>query len=158
MIHTKSSYYRSIKEMKTSWVYFKCALMGSRFAKIGVVISVICAVVLVSTLMLTGVIGGRKGIEDVVIEVDYFDSWNMTITVNSSVKSLSGFGKMEKVLMRSHGGRWVVSLSTRKLDGSSGNLRVRIKLRDGTVLQEGSTTAPFGTVNISMEILNNITK
>jgi hypothetical protein len=31
-------------------------------------------------------------------------------------------------------------------------MKVRIRLRDGTVLQEASTSAPYGTVDISIDI------
>lgn len=126
--------------------------MGSGSFKTCILVSAVGAIVLVATLMLTGMIGDQRGIDEVVIVVDYYDSWNMTLSENGSVKSLSGFGKMERVLMRPADGPWTINMRVQKLDGSNGYIRVRIRLRDGTILKEGSTSTPYGTVDISLEI------
>jgi hypothetical protein len=128
------------------------AQMGSGSLKTFILVSAVGAIVLVATLMLTGIIGDQRNVDEVVLVVDYFDSWNMTLSENGYVKSLSGFGRMERVLMRPTYGIWTINMRVYKLDGSEGYMKVRIRLRDGTVLQEASTSAPYGTVDISIDI------
>jgi len=128
------------------------APMGSGSFKTCILVLAVGAIVLVATLMLTGIIGDQRGVDEVVLVVDYYDSWNMTLSENGSMKSLSGFGKMERVLMRPTDGPWTINMRVQKLDASSSYIRARIRLRDGTILKEDSTSAPYGTVDISIEI------
>lgn len=151
-VNIKNINYRSIKEMRFSRANNKCGLMGASSVKIGVVILILGAVTVVSTLLFTGFIGNQNDIEQLILEVDYYNNWNMTVSENGSVQSLSGFGKMERLFVRPIDGKWVVMINASKLDGSSNNLSVRLKLRDGTVLKHGSTTEPYGTVTLSVEI------
>jgi hypothetical protein len=126
--------------------------MGSSSGKILAAMSVLGVFALAGTLLLTGFIGVRQRISEVVIEIDYFNHWNVTVCQNDSTQSWSGFGKMERTLIGPLGDEWVISITARKTDGSSGNLSVRIKQVDGTIVKEASTSAPFGTVCISYTI------
>ena len=126
--------------------------MGSGSFKTCMLVFAVGALVLVATLMLTGMIGNQRSVDEVIIVVDYYDSWNMTLSENGSIKSLSGFGKIERVLMRPTDGLWTINMRVHKLDASNGYIRARIRLRDGTILKEDSTSAPYGTVDIFIEI------
>jgi len=126
--------------------------MGSGSGKILAAVSVLGVIALAGTLLLTGFIGVRQRISQVIIEIDYFNNWNVTVCQNDSTQSWSGFGKMERILVGPIGDEWVISITARKTDGSSSNLSVRIKQVDGTIVKEASTSAPFGTASISYTI------
>ena len=143
--------YRSIKEKRFSRANIKCSLMGASI-KIGVVLSILGVVTVVGTLIFTGVIGDQNNIEQLIIEVDYYNNWNMTVVENGSETSLYGFGRTERLFVRPFNGKWVFMINASKLDASSNTLSVRFKLRDGTVLKHSSTTEPYGTVILSLEI------
>lgn len=125
--------------------------MSSRLLKIGLAFTAICAVGLLSSLFMTGFLD-RERVEDVLVEVDYFDHWNMTVSESSYSWSFSGFGRMERCFVRVDGDVWVISVEAQKEDSSSGQLAVRVKLRDGTVLKQASTSEPFGKVSFTIEI------
>ena len=138
--------------MRFSRSNIKCGLMGASSVKMGVVISILGAVTVVGTLFFTGFIGDQNDIEQLILEVDYYNNWNMTVSENGSVKSLSGFGKMERLFVRPFDGKWVFIINASKLDDSLNNLSVRFKLVDGTILKHDSTTEPYGTVTLTLEI------
>lgn len=138
--------------MKFLRINIKCGIMGASSVKMGMVISILGAVMVVGTFLFTGFIGDKNDIEQLIIEVDYYNNWNMTVLENGSVHLLSGFGKKERLFVRPFDGKWVFEINASKFDDSSNNLSVRVKLRDGTILEHGSTTEPFGTVTLSLEI------
>lgn len=123
----------------------------SRLLKIGLVFTAICIAGTLSSLGLTGFLD-RERVEDVLVEVEYFDHWNMTVSESSYTWSFSGFGRTERRFVRVDGHAWVISVEAQKEDASSGRLVVRVKLRDGTVLKQAFTSEPFGKVSFTIEI------
>ncbi len=123
--------------------------MGN-LVKVGVLLSFFCALAVVSNMLLVGLLDHEE-VDEVLLEVDYYEHWNVTIS-NGSERSWSGFGRQEKILMRPEDEKWVLNVEASKLDGSTSALTIRIKLRDGTVLAESRTKEPFGTTKFSTEI------
>ena len=125
--------------------------MGS-YAKIGAIVTILGIVILACTVMLTGILEVNDRIDEVVLEVDYFEHWNVTLSHDSIEESWSGMGRKETVLIRPSGGTWVISVEAEKLDESSGYLRVKIKLLDGTILKQAVTMLPYGKITMVLEI------
>jgi len=125
--------------------------MGS-YAKIGAIVTILGIVILACTVMLTGILEVNDRIDEVVLEVDYFEHWNVTFSHDSIEESWSGMGRKETVLIRPSGGTWVISVEAEKLDESSGYLRVKIKLLDGTILKQAVTMLPYGKITMVLEI------
>lgn len=122
------------------------------YSKSGIIISVLVVVILASAISLTGFLDAEDNIDCIIIEVDYFDHWNVTITEDSSTWTWSGFGKMEKNLMRITADEWIIQICAQKMDDSYGYLTMRVKLKDGTVLKEVYTSKPFGKADLTLEI------
>ena len=125
--------------------------MGS-YAKIGAIVTILGIVILACTVMLTGILEVNDRIDEVVLEVDYFEHWNVTFSHDSIEESWSGMGRKETVLIRPSGGTWIISVEAEKLDESSGYLRVKIKLLDGTILKQAVTMLPYGKITMVLEI------
>jgi hypothetical protein len=125
--------------------------MGS-YAKIGAIVTILGIVILACTVMLTGILEVNDRIDEVVLEVDYFEHWNVTFSHDSIEESWSGMGRKETVLIRPSGGTWVISVEAEKVDESSGYLRVKIKLLDGTILKQAVTMLPYGKITMVLEI------
>ena len=110
------------------------------------------AVIVFASLSLTGFL--KKDNDDqVVLEIEYPNHWNATLTENGSERPLSGFGRVEKVLLRPNEGVWSISVTANKMDDSRSNLTVEVKLRDGTVVKRVSSSEPFGVVELSVDII-----
>jgi len=125
--------------------------MGS-YAKIGAIVTILGIVVLACTVMLTGILDVNDRIDEAVLEVDYFEHWNVTFSHNSLEESWSGMGRKEKILVRHSGDTWVISVEAEKMDESSGYLRVKIKRMDGTILKQAVTMLPYGKITMVLEI------
>jgi hypothetical protein len=125
--------------------------MGS-YAKIGAIVTILGIVILASTVMLTGILETNDRIDEVVLEVDYFEHWNVTFSHDSIEETWSGIGRKETVLIRPSGGTWVISVEAEKVDESSGYLRVNIKRMDGTILKQAVTMLPYGKITMVLEI------
>jgi hypothetical protein len=125
--------------------------MGS-YAKIGAIVTILGIVILACTVMLTGILEVNDRIDEVVLEVDYFEHWNVTFSHDSIEESWSGMGRKETVLIRPSGSTWVISVEAEKVDESSGYLRVKIKLLDGTILKQAVTMLPYGKITMVLEI------
>ena len=122
------------------------------YSKSGIIISVLVVLVLASAISLTGFLDAEDNIDCIIVEVDYFDHWNVTIKEGGSTWAWSGFGKMEKNLMRVTADEWVIHLIAQKKDDSYGYLTMRVKLKDGTVLKEVYTSKPFGKAELTLEV------
>jgi hypothetical protein len=85
--------------------------------------------------------------------IDYPNHWNATIAENGVDRSLSGFGRAEKALLRPDGGVWSLTIRAWKLDDSTNALTVTLKLDDGTLLRRASTVVPYGAVEVSADIV-----
>ena len=124
--------------------------MGS-FAKIGAIITILGVVILAGAIMLTGLLENNE-VDEVVLEVDYFNNWNVTLSHGGITESWSDMGRKETMLVRSTSDTWVISVQAEKLDASSGYLRVRIKHLDGTVIGQEATNLPNGKISLVVEI------
>jgi hypothetical protein len=124
--------------------------MGS-FAKIGAIITILGVVILAGAIMLTGLLENNE-VDEVVLEVDYFNNWNVTLSHSGITESWSDMGRKETILVRSTRDTWVISVQAEKLDASSGYLRVRIKHLDGTVIGQEATNLPNGKISLVVEI------
>lgn len=124
--------------------------MGS-YAKVGAIITVLGVVVLASSIMLTGLLENDR-VDEVILEVDYYDNWNVTFSHDSQTESWSGIGRKEMLLVRHSGDAWVISVHAEKLDASSGYLKVRVKHIDGTVFGQEATNHPHGKISLVVEI------
>jgi len=124
--------------------------MGS-FAKIGAIITILGVVILAGAIMMTGLLENNE-IDEVVLEVDYFNNWNVTLSHDGTTESWSDMGRKETILVRPTSDTWVISVQAEKLDASSGYLRVRIKHLDGTVIGQEATNIPNGKISLVVEI------
>ncbi len=124
--------------------------MGS-FAKIGAIITILGVVILAGAIMLTGLLENNE-VDEVVLEVDYFNNWNVTLSHDGTTESWSDMGRKETILVRSTRDTWVISVRAEKLDASSGYLRVRVKHLDGTVIGQEATNLPHGKISLVVEI------
>lgn len=124
--------------------------MGS-FAKIGAIITILGVVILAGAIMMTGLLENNE-VDEVVLEVDYFNNWNVTLSHDGTTESWSDMGRKETILVRPTSDTWVISVQAEKLDASSGYLRVRIKHLDGTVIGQEATNLPNGKISLVVEI------
>lgn len=124
--------------------------MGS-FAKIGAIITILGVVILAGAIMMTGLLENNE-VDEVVLEVDYFNNWNVTLSHDGTTESWSDMGRKETMLVRPTSDTWVISVQAEKLDASSGYLRVRIKHLDGTVIGQEATNLPNGKISLVVEI------
>jgi len=124
--------------------------MGS-FAKIGAIITILGVVILASAIMMTGLLENNE-VDEVVLEVDYFNNWNVTLSHGGITESWSDMGRKETMLVRPTRDTWVISVRAEKLDASSGYLRVRVKHLDGAVIGQEATNLPNGKISLVVEI------
>lgn len=124
--------------------------MKNRLNKL-VTIAVIATIAIVIGFVLIGRSDSQK-IRTVVVEVDYFDHWNATITVDGISEEYTYYSKDTIVLNKLGSSIWKISILCSKKDGSVGALIVCVKQLDGTVLKRVQTDTPFGTVKIDIEL------
>lgn len=110
------------------------------------------AVVALAGVALTGFLRQEEDVR-LILAIDYPNHWNATVTENGVDRSLSGFGKVEKALFRPDDGVWSLKIRAWKLDDSTNALTVTLKLNDGTLLRRASIVVPYGTVEISADII-----
>ena len=121
-------------------------MSGGRYKLLAVVMTAVSMAIIV-TMFFAGFLTGSK-IDQIICEVEYPGSFNVTIKENGYESVFIGFGKIQRVLVRPAGDQWVISLNAVKTDSSAGILTAEIKLMDGTVLSEDSTSRPFGEVYV----------
>ena len=96
------------------------------------------------------VFSGRAGvINEVIYEIDYYGSYNVSITENGYAAMFENIGNFKRTLLRPVGDEWVISIYVKKSDDSTNLLTVRIMLPDGTILEEDSTYESFGEAHVS---------
>jgi hypothetical protein len=78
--------------------------MGS-FAKIGAIITILGVVILTSAIMMTGLLENNE-VDEVVLEVDYFYNWNVTLSHDGITESWSDMGRKETILVRPTRNTW----------------------------------------------------
>ncbi len=91
-------------------------------------------------------------VENIKIEVSSSGSWEGILYNNEEVQSISGFTKKTIIVFRPDGDVWTISFVAQKKDDTTGQLKVKVKLIDGTTLGETQTVEPYGKVSISMVI------
>jgi len=120
-------------------------------------LTVVCAFSAVSTV---GIVIGLyivgttqyEVVTEVIIEVDYYDRWNLTLTSNGIETQHSGFGKGSILLWRGGAREWQIFVHCVKLDSLEGLLIVRAREKYGDVLKQAITNEPFGDVTITLEL------
>jgi len=91
-------------------------------------------------------------VENIKIEVSYLGSWEGMLYNNEEVQSISGFTKKTIIVFRPDGDEWTLTFEAEKKDDTMAQLKVQIKLIDGTTLEETQTVEPYGKVSISIVI------
>lgn len=93
----------------------------------------------------------QRTVDRVILEIDYFDGWNATITDDVEY-SLSGFGKTKRVLVKPITNEWTISIQAQKQDGSMSPLTINVRMKDGAVIGTQSTAEPYGIVLLTVNI------
>ena len=91
-------------------------------------------------------------VENVKIEVSYLGAWEGMLYNNEEVQGISGFTKKTMIVFRPDGDEWTLSFEAMKKDDTMAQLKVVVKLIDGTTLGETQTVDPYGKVSISLVI------
>jgi uncharacterized protein YxeA len=92
-------------------------------------------------------------VDNIKIEITYSGSWEAMLYNNEEIQSLTGFTKKTLIVYRPSGDEWTLSFEAEKKDDSTNQLKITIKLIDGTKLGEAQTVEPYGKVSISMVIV-----
>jgi uncharacterized protein YxeA len=92
-------------------------------------------------------------VDNIKIEITYSGSWEAMLYNNEEIQSLTGFTKKTLIVYRPSGDEWTLSFEAEKKDDSTSQLKIVIKLIDGTKLGEAQTVEPYGKVSISMVIV-----
>ncbi len=110
-------------------------------------------IVTIVSILSSGVLDiSEDGVENIKIEVSSSGSWEGILYNNEEVQSISGFTKKTIMVFRPDGDEWTISFEAEKKDDTMGQLKVKVKLIDGTTLGETQTVEPYGKVSISMVI------
>ena len=115
------------------------------------IVSITSILVVIVSILMIGTLKSKDP-DVLVLEVEYYAHWNLTITENGDERFQSGFGKLEVPMFKPASSEWVISVDCLKTDGSQNLLSVTIKRPDDTVLKKGYTFEPFGTVQFTIEI------
>ena len=91
-------------------------------------------------------------IENIKIEVTYSGSWEGVLYNNEEVQSISGFTGKTILVFSPIEEDWILSFEAEKKDDTASQLKVVIKLIDGTRLGEAQTIDPYGKVSITLTI------
>jgi uncharacterized protein YxeA len=110
-------------------------------------------IVTIVSILSSGVLDiSEDRVENIKIEVSSSGSWEGILYNNEEVQSISGFTKKTIIVFRPDGDEWTISFEAEKKDDTMGQLKVKVKLIDGTTLGETQTVEPYGKVSISMVI------
>ena len=113
----------------------------------------IAIIAIIVSILNTGILEtSDERTENIKIEVSYSGSWEGMLYNNEMVHSISGFTKKTIMVFRPDGDEWTISFEAEKKDDTMGQLKVKIKLIDGTTLGETQTVEPYGKVSISIVI------
>jgi len=94
----------------------------------------------------------EERIENIKIEISYSGSWEGVIYNNEDVQKVSGFTRKTIIVFRPVNEEWTLTFEAEKMDDTTSQLKVVIKLIDGTKLGEAQTVEPYGKVFISLKI------
>ncbi len=107
-------------------------------------------IVLYASVSFSGVLEQRAD-DRVILEIDYIDNWNATV-LNDFEFSLSRFGKAQMTLMDLTKEDWIITVKAQKQDGSMKGLVIRIRTKDGVLLDSATTFEPYGTAELTVII------
>ena len=117
-----------------------------------IAVPLVIIVTIVSILSLGVLDTSEDRVENIKIEVSSSGSWEGILYNNDEVQGISGFTKKTIIVFRPDGDEWTISFEAEKKDDTMGQLKVKVKLIDGTTLGETQTVEPYGKVSISMVI------
>jgi uncharacterized protein YxeA len=110
-------------------------------------------IVTIVSILSSGVLDTSEDrVENIKIEVSYWGSWEGTIYNNEEIQSISAFTQKSIIVFRPNGDEWTLSFEAEKKDDTMSQLKVKIKLIDGTTLGETQTVEPYGKVSLTMVI------
>jgi hypothetical protein len=120
---------------------------------IAVIAGPIAILVILISILNTGILETSDDrVENIKIEVSYSGSWVGVLYNNEEVQRISGFSKKTIIVFRPDGDEWTLSFEAEKKDDTTSQLKVKIKLIDGTTLGQMQTVEPYGKASISMVI------
>ena len=91
-------------------------------------------------------------IESIKIEVSYIGYWEGVLYNNEEVQRVSGFTRKTIIVFRPNGDDWPLSFEAEKKDDITSQLKVTVRLIDGTPLGSAQTIDPYGKVSITLDI------
>jgi hypothetical protein len=112
------------------------------------VLGVLFVAVAVSVFFVIGVVNRDFQLNEVVLEVTYGGSFNVTIIENGVTTTSTTYGLVKTTLVRIGGDKWTIEVNVRKMDSDSGTLYVYLKSSDGEILASDSTCEPFGVATV----------
>jgi hypothetical protein len=119
------------------------AVIAGPIAIIAIIVSILNAGILETS---------DERIENIKIEVTYSGSWQGVLYNNDEVQRISGFTRKTIIVFRPNGDDWTLSFEAEKKDDTSSQLKVVVKLIDGTRLGEAQTVDPYGKVSVTLAI------
>jgi hypothetical protein len=120
---------------------------------IAVIAGPIALVAIIISILNTGILETSDDrIENVKIEVTYIGSWEGVLYNNEEVQRISGFTRKTIIVFRPNGDDWTLSFEAEKKDDTASQLKVAVKLIDGTRLGEAQTVDPYGKVSVTLVI------
>ena len=115
-----------------------------------VLILVPLVIALTIAIKLTGTLNYEEN-EYFYLVIDYYSSWNATIT-NIDEVFLKGMGKKEHLFVWPQESEANATVTAYKLDNSDNILTIRMKKIDGTSLGQASTSTPNGFVTLTVRL------
>jgi len=115
-----------------------------------VLILVPLVIALTIAIKLTGTLNYEEN-EYFYLVIDYYSSWNATIT-NIDEVFLKGMGKKEHLFVWPQESEANATVTAYKLDNSDNLLTIRMKKIDGTSLGQASTSTPNGFVTLTVRL------
>ena len=113
----------------------------------------IVVIAIIVSVLNTGLLDtSDDSIENIKIEVIYSGSWEGVLYNNEEMQRVFGFTRKTIIVFRPDGVEWTLSFDAMKKDDSSSQLKVVVKLIDGTRLGEAQTVDPYGKVSLTLVI------
>lgn len=133
---------QSVPEKKRTGLYIAIAII--------VIIAVVAIVIIASNPSLIP----KSKTTQIQIKVQYSGEWQGAYGDQTGIISWNGQGPKTITLNRPSQAEdiWIISANAQKMDDSASTLRIMIMKTDGTILKEGSTTAPYGVAQVVYSI------
>ena len=125
----------------------------TKWQYMAVIAGPVAVIVIIMSILNTGLLATPDDqIENIRIEITYTGYWEGVLYNNEAVQRISGFTRKTIVVFRPNGEEWALSFEAEKMDGTMSQLRVSVKLIDGTKLGEAQTVEPYGKAAITLVI------